>query len=52
MEAIIKDGIEEMDFEKITIMLSNSFWSPEIKFDEVKKGALNSALVVGAFLQD
>ena len=52
MEAIIKDGIEEMDFEKVTRMLSNAFWSPEIKVDEVKNGALNSAVVVGAFLQD
>lgn len=49
---IIKDGIENMDFEKITQMLSNSFWSSEIKIDEVKKGAINSALVIGAFLKD
>jgi N-acetylglutamate synthase-like GNAT family acetyltransferase len=46
---IIKDGIENMDFEKITKMLSNSYWSPNIKINEVKKGAINSALVVGAF---
>lgn len=51
-DIIINDGIENMDFEKITLMLSNSFWSPEIKIDEVKKGAINSALVVGAFLKD
>ena len=51
-DIIIKDGIENMDFEKVTKMLSNSFWSPEIKFDEVKKGAINSALVVGAFSKD
>ncbi|OLN28412.1 GNAT family N-acetyltransferase [Desulfosporosinus metallidurans] len=52
MEEIIKDGIEEMDFEKVTKMLSNAFWCPGIKIDEVKKGAINSALVVGAFIQD
>lgn len=49
---IIKDGMANMNFEKITKMLSNSFWSSEIKIDEVKKGAINSALVVGAFLND
>jgi GNAT superfamily N-acetyltransferase len=48
-DIIIKDGIENMDFGKVTKMLSNSFWSPEIKIHEVKKGAINSALVVGVF---
>jgi GNAT superfamily N-acetyltransferase len=51
-DIIIKDGIENMDFGKVTKMLSNSFWSPEIKIDEVKKGAINSALVIGAFSKD
>lgn len=51
-DIIIKDGMENMDFGKVTQMLSNSFWSPEIKIDEVKKGAINSALVVGAFSED
>jgi GNAT superfamily N-acetyltransferase len=51
-EIIIKDGIEEMDFEKITNMLSAADWSPGIGIDEVKKGAYDSSLVVGAFLPD
>jgi len=51
-DIIIKDGIENMDFKKVTKMLSNSFWSPEIKIHEVKKGAINSALVVGVFSKD
>ena len=51
-DIIIKDGIENMDFGKVTKMLSNSFWSPEIKIHEVKKGAINSALVVGVFSKD
>ncbi|WP_234121635.1 GNAT family N-acetyltransferase [Clostridium hydrogenum] len=46
---IIKDGIEKMDFERITEMLSKAYWSPQIKIEEIKKGAINSALVVGAF---
>lgn len=49
---VIKDGIENMDFERITKMLSNSYWRPEIKIDEVKKGAINSALVFGVFIND
>lgn len=46
---IIKGGFENMDFVRVTDMLSGAFWSPGIKIDEVKKGAINSALVVGAF---
>jgi GNAT superfamily N-acetyltransferase len=49
---IFKDGIGEMDFEKVTEMLSEADWSPGIKIDEVKKGACNSSLVVGAFLDE
>jgi len=45
----IKYGYENMDFEKVTGMLSKAFWSPGIKGDEVIKGAQNPALVVGAF---
>ncbi|KJR44508.1 acetyltransferase [Desulfosporosinus sp. I2] len=45
----ISDGMEMMDFPKVTQMQSKSFWSPGIKIDEVVKGASNSALVVGAF---
>lgn len=46
----IRDGFERMDFECVTRMLSQSYWCPGIKIEEVKKGALNSALVVGAFV--
>jgi len=53
MEGVaIRDGVAEMDFEKVTRMLSNAYWSLGIKLEEVKKGAENSALVVGAFLRD
>ncbi len=51
-EIIIKDRIDEIDFEKVTEMLSETDWSPGIKIDEVKNGAYNSSLVVGAFLPD
>lgn len=45
----IKVGYENMDFPEVTEMLAKTLWSPGIKIDEVKKGAANSALVVGAF---
>lgn len=51
-EIIIKDGIEEMDFGKVTKMLSKADWSPGIKINEVKQGAYNSSLIIGAFLPD
>jgi len=48
----IIDGIKKMDFAKITAMLKDAFWSKGIGIDEVKQGADNSALVVGAFTQE
>lgn len=50
-EITIRDGFENMDFERVTGMLSKSYWCPGIKIDEVTRGALNSSLVVGAFLE-
>lgn len=49
---VIKDGFEKMDFVRVTEMLSKAYWSPGIKIDRVKKGAFNSALVVGAFTEN
>ena len=49
MNIKIHDGFEKMNFDKVTQMLSNAFWSKDIGIDEVKQGALNSSLVVGAF---
>lgn len=45
----IKSGIESMNFTKVTAMLSTAYWSIGIKIEEVRKGAANSALVVGVF---
>ncbi len=47
-----KSGLQVMDFEKVTEMLTDAFWCRGIKIGEVKKGAANSALVVGAFLKN
>lgn len=48
----IKDGYDEMDFDKITGMLKDAFWCIGIGKREVIKGAQNSALVVGVFTDD
>jgi GNAT superfamily N-acetyltransferase len=48
-EYSLKDGYEQMDFEKITRMLKDVWWSPGIKKSEILQGAQNSALLVGAF---
>jgi N-acetylglutamate synthase-like GNAT family acetyltransferase len=48
----LKSGLHEMDFVKVTGMLANAYWCKGIQIDEVKKGAVNSALVVGAFLPE
>ena len=41
-----------MDFGKVTDILAEAFWSTGIKIDEVKKGAANSALLIGVFYAD
>ena len=46
------DGIKKMDFAKITAMLKDTYWSKGIGIDEVKQGANNSDLVVGAFTKE
>lgn len=51
-ELIIKYGCGNMDFEKVTGMLSQAFWSRGIKEAEVRQGALNSALVLGVFFNN
>jgi N-acetylglutamate synthase-like GNAT family acetyltransferase len=52
LELSLKDGFNEMDFDKITYMLKDAFWSIGIKKEEVIQGARNSALLVGAFTKD
>ena len=49
---VLQDQIEAMDFQKVTEMLSQAYWSSGIGMAEVKKGARNSSLVVGAILPD
>ena len=51
-EFTIRLGFDKMNFSKVTEMLSQAFWSRNIKIEEVKKGAANSALNVGAFYKN
>jgi N-acetylglutamate synthase-like GNAT family acetyltransferase len=45
----LKDGYEQFDFDKVTHMLKDVWWSPGIKKSEVVQGAKNSSLLIGAF---
>jgi len=48
-EIIYRDGIATMDLTRVTEMLAKSYWCPGIGLDEVREGAENSALLIGAF---
>ena len=48
----VKYGFNNMDFDKVTALLSTAYWSEGIKIEEIKQGASNSALVVGVFLNN
>jgi len=52
MKYFIKQDIVNMDFARITAMLSKSYWSPGICEWEMLRAAQNSALVIGAFTTD
>lgn len=51
-QCVVKYGFENMDFTRVTEMLSEAFWSPGIGIDEVKQGAFNSSLVCGVFYKN
>ncbi len=46
------DGYENMDFARVTQMLSRAGWSPGIGEKEVKQGARYSALLRGQQITD
>jgi len=48
----IIDNIKKMDFARVTKMLKDAYWSKGIGIEEVKRGANNSALVVGVFTSE
>ena len=49
-ECSLRYSCDAMDFAKVTAMLATAFWCEGISELEVRRGAENSALVVGAFL--
>ncbi len=51
-QCVVKYGFENMNFIKVTEMLSKAFWSKNIKIDEIQKGASNSALIIGVFFNN
>ncbi|MDL2289708.1 GNAT family N-acetyltransferase [Clostridia bacterium OttesenSCG-928-F22] len=49
MDVEIKTGMEAMDFDMVTSMLSATYWAKDITKEEVIVSAKNSALVIGVF---
>lgn len=49
MDIMIREGIENMDMDRVTELLSRAHWCRGIGKWEVERGAQNAALVVGAF---
>ncbi len=49
-EILIVEGMDRMDFVRVTEMLGRAKWSIGISRAEVEQGARGSAVVVGAFL--
>lgn len=45
----ISDGIQRINFEKVTKWLAGTYWTPGIKREEVERAANNSSLVIGVY---
>lgn len=45
-------GLENIDFKKLTKMLSSAYWTPGIHEEELRRAAENSAVVVSVFKDD
>jgi ribosomal protein S18 acetylase RimI-like enzyme len=45
----LSSNVEDLRIDDVQQMLSKVFWSPGITVNEIRKGILHSALVVGAF---
>ena len=44
------DSFARLDFDLLETWLTDTYWSPRIKKAEIRKGALNSTLVMGCYL--
>lgn len=52
MSVELREGITHMHLSEVTALLQTSNWCPGIRLWEVEQAAENSALVVGAFIND
>ena len=52
VEVKIVDDLEQIDFDKVTALLADAYWTPGIGRSEVMFGASHSTLVLGAYLKD
>jgi len=46
----IDDSLARVDFDKVTAWLTATYWSPGIQKPEVIRGARNSTIVAGCYL--
>ena len=46
----LSSDISRIQWERVHGWLSSSYWSPGISLDRIKRGAANSALVLGAYV--
>ena len=48
----LDDSLQRIDFATVHAWLTTSYWSPGISRQRIEQGARNSALVLGAYLND
>jgi GNAT superfamily N-acetyltransferase len=51
-EVRISEGLDVVDFERVHGWLTNSYWSPGISLEKVRRAAEGTALVVSAHVGD
>ncbi|MEZ0324935.1 MAG: GNAT family N-acetyltransferase [Fimbriimonas sp.] len=49
MSLEIVEGLDRVDFERVHRWLTNSYWSPGISLEKVRRAAAGTSLVVSAF---
>jgi GNAT superfamily N-acetyltransferase len=49
-EYVISKDKSKLDLSKVHSWLTTSYWSPGVSFEKVERAALNSSLVIGAYM--